>query len=75
MGLWCLVGVCWVLVECVSAAQYVIFELTRQWLASLSFALVALELCGVAMIWLVFYPPEVYRRRINRVATPHARAA
>lgn len=74
MRLWCLVGVCWVLVECVTTAQYVIFELTTRWLASLSFALAALELAGVAMIWLVFYPPEIYRRRINRVATPRARA-
>ena len=74
MGLWCLVGVCWVAVECVSAAQYVIFELTQQWLASLSFALAALEIAGVVMVWLVFYPPEIYRRRINRVAIPHTRA-
>jgi hypothetical protein len=75
MGLWCLVGVCWVVVECVAAAQYIIFELTQRWLASLSFTLALLELSGVAMIWLVFYPPAVYRRRINRVAAPHVRAA
>jgi hypothetical protein len=75
MGLWCLVGVSWVVVECLSAAQYIIFELTQRWLVSLSFALAALELCGVAMIWLVFYPPAAYRRWINRASTPHARAA
>jgi hypothetical protein len=75
MGLWCLVGVCWVVVECVTAAQYMIFELTERWLASLSFTLALLELSGVAMIWLVFYPPAVYRRRINRTSMPHARAA
>ncbi len=74
MGLWCLVGVCWVAVECVYTAQYVIYELTQRWLASLSFTLALLELSGVAMIWLVFYPPEAYRRRFDRVATPHARA-
>ena len=75
MGLWCLVGVCWVMVECVAAAQYMIFELTQRWLASLSFTLALLELSGVAMIWLVFYSPAAYRRRINRVMAPHARAA
>jgi hypothetical protein len=75
MGLWCLVGICWVVVEGVSAAQYVIYELTQRWLASLSFTLALLELSGVGMIWLVFYPPAAYRRRINRTAPPHARAA
>ncbi len=56
-------------------APYMIFELTERWLASLSFTLALLELSGVAMIWLVFYPPAVYRRRINRTSMPHARAA
>jgi hypothetical protein len=74
MGIWCLVGVSWVLIECLSAAQYVIFESTQRWLVSLSFALMALELIGVAMIWLVFYPPAAYRHWINRPATPHTRA-
>jgi hypothetical protein len=75
MGIWCLVGVCWVVVECVSAAQYMIYELNGSWLASLSFTLAVLELIGVAMVWLVFYPPVAYRRRFNRSAAPHARAA
>jgi len=75
IGLWCIVGVCWVVVECVSAAQYVIYELTTRWLASLSFALAVLELSGVVLIWLVFYPPAAYRRWINRSSMPHARAA
>jgi len=75
MGIWCLVGVCWVVAECVSAAQYMIYELNGSWLASLSFTLAVLELIGVAMIWLVFYPPAFYRRRFNRSAIPHARAA
>jgi hypothetical protein len=75
MGLWCLLGVSWVVVECLSATQYVIFELTQRWLVSLSFALTALELGGVVMVWLVFYPPAAYRDWINRPATPHARSA
>ncbi len=75
MGLWCLVGVCWVVVESLSAVQYVIYEATERWLVSLSFAITLLELSGVAMIWLVFYPPVPYRRWINRAAAPHARAA
>ena len=75
MGIWCFLGVSWVVVECLSAAQYVIFESTQRWLVSLSFALTVLELGGVVMIWLVFYPPAAYRRWINRSAAPHARAA
>jgi hypothetical protein len=75
MGLWCVVGVCWVAVECVYAAQYVIYELTLHWLVSLSFALATLELSGVAMVWLVFYPPDAYRRWINRSPMSHARVA
>jgi hypothetical protein len=75
IGLWCLVGICWVVVECVSATQYVIYELTTQWLASLSFTLALLELGGVALVWLVFYPPAAYRRWIHRPTMPHARVA
>jgi len=75
MGLWCFAGVCWTAVECVATSQYIIYELTGRWLASLSFALAALELGGVALVWLVFYPPAAYRRRINRIPRPHARAA
>ena len=75
MGLWCLLGVCWVVVECVAAAQYMIFELTQRWPNWLSFTLTLLELSGVVMIWLVFYPPAVYRHWINREPAPHAAAA
>jgi hypothetical protein len=73
IGLWCLVGICWTLVDCVAAVQYVIYELTQRWLASLSFALAVLELSGVALVWLVFYPPDTYRRWINRPAVSPAR--
>jgi len=75
IGLWCYVGICWTIVECVSAAQYVIYELTNRWLASLSLTLAVLELSGVAMVWLVFYPPATYRRWINRNGIPQPRAA
>jgi len=75
IGLWCYVGLCWTVIECVSAAQYVIFELTKRWLASLSITLALLEVSGVAMVWLVFYPPARYRRWINRFAIPQRRAA
>jgi hypothetical protein len=46
-----------------------------RWPASLSFTLALLELSGVAMVWLVFYPPAAYRRWINRESMPHARVA
>ena len=75
IGLWCFVGLCWTVVEFVAAAQYVIFEISGRWLASLSFALAVLELSGVAMVWLVFYPPVGYRRWVNRATPPHPRAA
>jgi len=75
MGLWCLAGICWTAVECVATAQYVIFDLTERWLASLSFALAVLELGGVATVWLVFYPPGAYRRWINRAGLQDAKAA
>lgn len=75
MGLWCFVGVCWVAVECVSAVQYIIYELTTRWLASLSFALALIELTGVGLVWLVFYPPDAYRCWINRPTMPRARVA
>jgi hypothetical protein len=59
----------------VYAAQYIIYELTTRWLTSLSITIALLELGGVALVWLVFYPPATYRRRINRTSMPHARAA
>ncbi len=56
-------------------AQYISYEITTQWLASLSLTLALLELSGVGLVWLVFYPPAVYRRWINRAVIHHARAA
>jgi hypothetical protein len=75
IGLWCFVGLTWTLVECITAAQYVIYELTLHWLVSLSVALAVLELGGAAMVWLVFNPPVIYKSWINRNAIPQPRAA
>ncbi len=75
IGLWCYVGLCWTVIECVSAAQYMIYELTNRWLASLSITLALLEISGVTMVWLVFYPPANYRRWINRNGIAQPRLA
>ncbi len=75
IGLWCLVGICWTFMECVVATQYIVFELTQRWLASLSITLALLNVAGVAMVWLVFYPPVAYRRWINRAAIAQPGAA
>ena len=73
--LWGLAGSFWVMVELVSATQYLLYEASAIWPASLSTLLAILEVVSVGMVWLVFFPPVAYQRWINRRTTSHARIA
>jgi hypothetical protein len=63
-----LASVMWVAVEFVAAAQNIEYELTQQLSAPMDYLLMTTELISVSMVWLVFFPPAVYRRWIQRAA-------
>jgi hypothetical protein len=67
--LWSLTAVTWLILDVVVIANDVTFELTRVWLASLDILLGSLEFGGIALIWLVFFPPRFYRRWISDAAS------
>lgn len=63
--LWGFAGVFWTLLESVVVMQYVEFWATRQWSASLDCMVAACELAALAMVWLIYFPPDAYRRWIE----------
>jgi len=66
--LWGLASVIWVVVEFVAVAQTIEYELDLGWSALMDFLLMTTELAAIALVWLVFFPPAVYRRWIQGVA-------
>ena len=64
--LWGLAGLTWVVYQGVSIAQQVEYEITQVWSGSMDAVMGALELSAIALIWLVFFPPSIYQRWIDR---------
>jgi hypothetical protein len=63
--LWGLAGSLWLVLELAEGAQYIVFESTGQWSASLDVLAGFLEAIPSGIIWLVFFPPAFYRRWLN----------
>jgi len=63
--LWGLAGVFWVLLDFVIVGQYVEFWAHQTWSASLDILVGCFEIAGLAMIWLVYFAPAAYERRID----------
>jgi hypothetical protein len=63
--LWSLAGTGWLLLELVVIAEYTGYETTGEWSYALGLIDSALEFLPVALIWLAFFPPALYRRWIN----------
>jgi hypothetical protein len=66
--LWGFAGVFWILLECVVVVQYIEFWATRRWSVGLDYLVGICELGALTMIWLIFFPPAIYRRWIERSA-------
>jgi hypothetical protein len=68
--LWGLAGMLWLLLELSLIAENAVYELTQRWSDSLDLLTGSLEVAPVALVWLAFFPPDRYRRRIEGTAGP-----
>jgi hypothetical protein len=66
--LWGLAGVTWAVWEVAETAQIIEYSVTGVWSATMDSLVGGLEVGAIALIWLVFFPPAVYRRWIDRAA-------
>jgi hypothetical protein len=66
--LWGLAGVFWTLLDFVTIGQYVEFWATHSWSATLDNLVGSCEIAALAMIWLAYFAPAAYQRKINASA-------
>jgi hypothetical protein len=66
--LWGIAGVFWTLLDFVVVGQFVEFWATRSWSATLDSLIGFFEIAALAMIWLAYFAPAGYQRRINSSA-------
>jgi len=66
--LWGTVGVVWVVYNGVFLCQTVEFDSTGAWSSSMDRVNGLVEATGVALVWLIFFPPRFYRRWIAGAA-------
>jgi len=63
--LWGLAGTFWTLLDFLIVGQYIDFWATQTWSAALDILVGCLEVAALAMIWLTYFAPANYLRRIN----------
>ncbi len=66
--LWGIAGLFWTLLDFVIVGQYVEFWATHAWSATLDKLVGFCEIAALAMIWLAYFAPAAYQRRINASA-------
>jgi hypothetical protein len=66
--LWGIAGVFWTLLQFVVVGQYVEFWATQSWSATLDNLVGFCEIAALAMIWLAYFAPAAYQRKINASA-------
>ena len=66
--LWGIAGVFWILLDFVIIGQYVEFWATHSWSATLDKFVGFCEIAALAMIWMAYFAPAAYQRRINASA-------
>jgi hypothetical protein len=64
--LWGLTGTIWAIYELVYAIQQIEFDATGSYSGSFDVVASTLEIIPIVCIWLVFFPPDIYRRWIER---------
>jgi hypothetical protein len=67
--LWGLVGLLWTLLDFLVVGQYVDFWATQTWSVALDNLVGCFEIGVLAMIWLTYFTPTRYLRRINASAS------
>jgi len=68
--LWGLAGALWTLLDFVVVGQYVDFWANQRWSVALDNIVGCFEIAALAMVWLVYFAPDTYVRRINAAADP-----
>jgi hypothetical protein len=66
--LWGLAGVFWTLLDFVVVGQYVEYWATRSWSTTLDRFVGFCEIAALGMVWLVFFSPRSYQRRVAGAA-------
>lgn len=66
--LWGLAGAFWTLLDFVVVGQYVDFWANQNWSVALDGLVGCLEVAALAMVWLIYFTPDTYLRRINAAA-------
>jgi hypothetical protein len=66
--LWGIAGVSWTLLDFVVVGQYVEFWATHSWSGTLDKFVGFCEITALAMIWLAYFAPAAYQRKINASA-------
>jgi len=65
-----LTGACWMAYELAYPIQQIDFDATGSFSASMDLIVSGLELIPIICIWLIFFPPTLYRRWIERSDSP-----
>ena len=63
-----LMGMIWTLLDFVVVGQYVDYWANHTWSATLDNLVGFLEIAALAMIWLAYFAPAAYQRKINTSA-------
>jgi hypothetical protein len=63
-----LMGMIWTLLDFLVVSQYVDYWANRTWSATLDNLVGLLEIASLAMIWLAYFAPAAYQRKINASA-------
>jgi hypothetical protein len=66
--LWGIAGVFWTLLDFVIVGQYIEFWATHTWSATLDKFVGFCEIAALAMVWLAYFAPAAYQRKINASA-------
>jgi hypothetical protein len=66
--LWGIAGVFWTLLDFVIVGQYVEFWATHSWSATLDRFVGFCEIAALTMVWLAYFTPAAYQRKINAPA-------
>ncbi len=66
--IWGVTGIVWTAYSGIYFYQYHEFATDGAWSAAMDSAIGAVELMGVALVWLIFFPPDFYRRWIAGTA-------
>jgi hypothetical protein len=61
-------GAIWILLDFVIVGQYVDYWANRTWSPSMDYLVGFFEIAAIAMIWLAYFAPAAYQRKINASA-------